>query len=247
MLKPRRAWSWFLFIALASFTLNACSSDDQSPPQEPVGAQADNAANPDNSDATPDQDKDQPADAAKSDGGETVGTLTNEPFGAPKTPTADTAQPDAAAEAPSADDMTAPSPTTDSDAMQGAIEDQQQNYQPAPQAMPHVVKKKHHAHHKVAKHSHKKVVRYVKAAMLNIRSKPSLKGHVVGHLRGGDKVHVELHGAFAKLKQGQWVRSTYLSKPPRPSKHHQPIKQRQRTRRRQLATPLPSPDRSLRP
>lgn len=60
----------------------------------------------------------------------------------------------------------------------------------------------------------KKVVRYVNATMLNVRSKPSPRSKIVRRLLGGTKLSVELHGKYAKIKNGQWCSSRYLSSTP---------------------------------
>jgi hypothetical protein len=54
--------------------------------------------------------------------------------------------------------------------------------------------------------------RYIKASELNIRSQPNRFSKVVGTLVGGDEVRVTIHGGWAKLGDGQWIRSRWLVK-----------------------------------
>ena len=56
--------------------------------------------------------------------------------------------------------------------------------------------------------------RFVKASELNIRSQPNRFSKIVGQLVGGDEVHVTMHGAWAKLEDGRWIRSRWLVKKP---------------------------------
>lgn len=64
------------------------------------------------------------------------------------------------------------------------------------------------------KRASKKLIRYVSATMLNVRSKPSPRAKIVRQLLGGTKLSVELHGKYAKIKNGQWCSSRYLSATP---------------------------------
>jgi len=57
-------------------------------------------------------------------------------------------------------------------------------------------------------------VRYIKAAILNIRAEPNRYSKILGLLRGYDKVHVKINGDWAKLEAGQWIRSRWLVKNP---------------------------------
>ena len=59
--------------------------------------------------------------------------------------------------------------------------------------------------------------RFIKAWELNVRSQPNRFSKIVGNLKGGDEVHVTLRGGWAKLDDGQWIRSRWLVKT-RPSK-----------------------------
>ncbi len=64
------------------------------------------------------------------------------------------------------------------------------------------------------KKSSKSSTRVVKAAKLNIRSKPNPKAKSVGVLNHGDQVEVlSIKGSWAKLGPGKWVKTKYLSKP----------------------------------
>lgn len=55
-------------------------------------------------------------------------------------------------------------------------------------------------------------VRYIKAAILNIRAEPNRYSKILGLLRGYDKVHVKINGYWAELEAGQWIRSRWLVK-----------------------------------
>jgi hypothetical protein len=57
-------------------------------------------------------------------------------------------------------------------------------------------------------------VRYIKAAILNIRAEPNRRSKILGLLRGYDKVHVKINGGWAELEAGQWIRSRWLVKNP---------------------------------
>jgi len=57
-------------------------------------------------------------------------------------------------------------------------------------------------------------VRYIKAAILNIRAEPNRRAKILGLLRGYDKVHVKINGDWAELEAGQWIRSRWLVKNP---------------------------------
>jgi hypothetical protein len=57
-------------------------------------------------------------------------------------------------------------------------------------------------------------VRYIKAAILNIRAEPNRRAKNFGLLRGYDKVHVKINGDWAELEDGQWIRSRWLVKNP---------------------------------
>ena len=54
--------------------------------------------------------------------------------------------------------------------------------------------------------------RFIKAATLNIRTQPNRFSKIVGSLKGGDEVHVKIHDGWAKLDEGQWIRSRWLVK-----------------------------------
>jgi hypothetical protein len=54
--------------------------------------------------------------------------------------------------------------------------------------------------------------RFIKASEMNIRAQPNRHSKVVGRLVGGDEVRVTIHGGWAKLEDGQWIRSRWLVK-----------------------------------
>lgn len=55
-------------------------------------------------------------------------------------------------------------------------------------------------------------VRYIKSVQLNVREKPDRYSKIVGVLKGGDKVRVQINGGWAKLDEGRWIRSRWLVK-----------------------------------
>jgi uncharacterized protein YgiM (DUF1202 family) len=55
-------------------------------------------------------------------------------------------------------------------------------------------------------------VRYIKSTELNVREKPDRYSKIVGVLKGGDKVRVQIKGGWAKLDEGRWIRSRWLVK-----------------------------------
>jgi uncharacterized protein YgiM (DUF1202 family) len=57
-----------------------------------------------------------------------------------------------------------------------------------------------------------KAKRVVKAFQLNVRQKPSRFSRIVGRVQKGDVVKVTFKGKWARLGEGQWVRSSHLSK-----------------------------------
>jgi hypothetical protein len=193
---------------LIALTVVGCT-DDAEPGTEPVAAEegvpADDpsmAQPPDgaaNSAATQPQDEELP------------GALTDDPFGAPQPPGGTE---DAAADGTPPPEGTAPQPPPDdySGAFESDLGDDatQQGAVAAPDTATTAPAGS------VAKKGKggKKVTRYVNAMLLNIRSKPSLKAPVVRRLLGGAKIDVELHGQYAKLKEGQWCRAKFLSETP---------------------------------
>ena len=57
-------------------------------------------------------------------------------------------------------------------------------------------------------------VRYIKAFEMNIRSQPNRHSKIVGRLKGGEEVHVSIHGGWSKLDDGRWIRTRWLVKSP---------------------------------
>jgi uncharacterized protein YgiM (DUF1202 family) len=55
-------------------------------------------------------------------------------------------------------------------------------------------------------------VRYIKSVELNVREKPDRHSKIVGVLKGGDKVRVQIKSGWAKLDEGRWIRSKWLVK-----------------------------------
>lgn len=53
-------------------------------------------------------------------------------------------------------------------------------------------------------------VLFINAAMLNVREKPDRRSKIVGALKGGDMVKVEIEGGWARLDEGRWIRTRWL-------------------------------------
>ena len=60
----------------------------------------------------------------------------------------------------------------------------------------------------------RKVVRYVDALLLNVRSEPNFRAPIVRRLLGGAKIRVKIEGNFAKLQTGQYVSTKFLREQP---------------------------------
>lgn len=54
--------------------------------------------------------------------------------------------------------------------------------------------------------------RFIKADQLHIRVQPDRYSKSIGIIYGGDEVHVTIRGDWAKLEEGQWIRSRWLVK-----------------------------------
>jgi hypothetical protein len=54
--------------------------------------------------------------------------------------------------------------------------------------------------------------RFIKAAELNIREQPNRHSKIVGKLRGGQRVRVQIKGGWARLEPNRWIRSRWLTK-----------------------------------
>lgn len=59
-----------------------------------------------------------------------------------------------------------------------------------------------------------KVVRYVTAFALNVRSEPSREARVVRHVKFGEKLEVVINGEWAQLGLGEFIAVTRLSETP---------------------------------
>ncbi len=119
-------------------------------------------------------------------------------------------------------------PADDGNAVGGAFAQNTPSYEPAPGSLPPEEATqgttKHagpgHKHHgKHAKHGKATAasgqgVRYVNANLLNVRSSPNRTAKRVRQLTKGSQITVELHGKWAKIKTGEWIRTKYLSEAP---------------------------------
>lgn len=82
--------------------------------------------------------------------------------------------------------------------------------------------------------------RFVKADQLHIRVQPDRYSKSIGIIYGGDEVHATIRGDWAKLEEGQWIRSRWLVKTsPRKfrsdksgSSGDQPVKKKKKSKRR---------------
>lgn len=181
---------FYLTVLLLGF-LVACSDDH---PKEPV------AADPAFADIDPDQ-KALPKESAAS--GEAVPAETAVVDASKQAPTPP-AVPTPAEEVPAA--SPAPTPTVEELTSSDAGQKVEQQSAAAPAVQPEGVPG-------TPTGSGPKT-RYVKAFEMNIRSKPNRHSQIVGHLRGGDEVHVSIHGGWSKLDDGRWIRTRWLVKNP---------------------------------
>jgi len=226
-----------------ALALPCCSGDESDKPQEPVAPSAEATPYPEDPDLAKGDALEGPQDGTKSDeskGDQQIGALADQPFPDNKNPSEGTAATDSGPDTPAA---TAGEPTVrgdaDSEQLQGAFNDNQPNYQPAPGSsqsptIPDVGPasdgnqaggskaaaepgKIRNSGKRSAKHAGNGTVgatRYVDAVMLNVRSKPNSKAPIVRRLLGGATVKVEIRGKWAKIKNGQWLRAKYLSEAP---------------------------------
>ena len=82
--------------------------------------------------------------------------------------------------------------------------------------------------------------RFIKADQLHIRVQPDRYSKSIGIIYGGDEVHVTIRGDWAKLEEGQWIRSRWLVKTaPRKfrsdgssSTGDEPVKKKKKAKRR---------------
>lgn len=207
--------SRILVMVIAMLLVSSCADSAESDPQEPVAPSAGESPYPEDPDLKPAD----PDGASPPKDEELPGQLTEDPFGAPKLG-ASGADEGIAASTPS--DETLPLPETDLSASFNDAASPASEPAAKPKAAPAANKKKSLSATKAAGKASKasaattgkKVTRYVRPTMLNVRAKPSLKAPVVKRLLGGSSIEVELHGAYAKIGEGQWVRSKHLSATP---------------------------------
>lgn len=191
----------------------ACSGDPQTP-SEPVTASGTEAASADPGNTQPVEEA-IPNEAPSNTADDTPGSLTDDPYGAPQMPQGSG---DEAAPA----EGTAPSTTDDyNEAFESDLEsgDTSSSSNNTPDSginnqKPSSNKKTKSGKYSKGGKSGKKLTRYVNATLLNVRSKPNAKAPIVRRLLGGAKVEVEIHGQFAKIKEGQWCRTKFLSETP---------------------------------
>lgn len=187
---------WSLTAAALLGLSGACTSGPSASSEEPVAAEPPAGADPSQ------KDKANPS-APKTDETETVGTLTEQPPGvSPKVEGGTTNTGETAAPPPSAfGDESTPDPAAE------ALQE--------PRSAKSIKKQKGKARDKAsAKAVKAPKVRYVKGTLLNVRAKPSLKAPVVRKLLGGAEVRAEIHGGWAKIGDGEWVRTKHLSTKP---------------------------------
>jgi hypothetical protein len=198
-------WSVAFFATIAALIF-ACTSTDGDAPKEPVAAEPDASPYPDDPGLTAtDSAPADPATEVKPEDTETVGELTDSPFGG-DTPAPDSATPEETPAPTPADDVEPlVSESTGADTAGMAPPAQEENSgadtadagETGDAAAPKG-----------------KATRYVAAVLLNVRSSASLRAPVVRRLLGGAKIYVTVQGDFAKIKDGQWVRTKYLSAEP---------------------------------
>ncbi len=208
MLIRSPSWSFVAAFAL-SLVAYGCAGDGADTPQEPVAPTTEETPYPEDPDMAPKPDE---GTAPKDDVPDGVGELTADPFEGKKSPD------DALAESTPNDEVLPP--PDEGDTMGGALEGNEPNYKSSPGTSPDVPGEKAAKAGKKAKKGKGaaagkgKQQRYVDAVMLNVRGKPAKGAPVVRRLLGGAMIHVEMHGKWAKIKEGQWVRTKYLAAEP---------------------------------
>lgn len=190
-------------LLIAAFT--GCTSTDEGGNTEPVAPESDpNTGYPEDPDLGPPSGEEPSAvqePAAPED--DTPGELTDDPYG----PITEQQNSDSPALTDQPDDT---NPVTGDD-ITGSFENPTPEYEPAPDAAgddsfvePMVD----------TGNSNGKVTRYVRAILLNVRAQPTFRSPIVRRLYGGAKLQVEIQGTYAKLRDGQWVHTRYLSSKP---------------------------------
>jgi hypothetical protein len=225
MLRP------LLFAALVAAS-SACTSPDQPGQTEPVAPADETTPYPEDPDmAKGGGELDQPEDTG-SKSGEAVGELTDDPF-KNQSPAAEGTPPSDADL--SEDGLPIPD---EGEPYGGTFEEPQPGYEPSPdqgKVVPPVVAGDDFATPpalddappanpkkpgkgkagKLTKAPKGKTTRYVNAVLLNVRGKPTTKSKVVRRLLGGAKIYVQIgKGGWAKIRDGQWVRTSFLSSAP---------------------------------
>jgi hypothetical protein len=207
-------------ILLLSAGLAQCTSGDTEGTTEPVAPEADaNTGYPEDPDlGPPSGEAESSVEEPKTPEEDTPGELTDDPYGA--LPDQENKEnPDDIMTDPNPPEVDIPDAEADND-ITGAFEDPPPTYQPTPgggKAGKSVKSgKTGKGKSQVASSApgKGKQTMYVKAILLNVREKPSHKSTIVRRLLGGAKINVEIQGSFAKIRNGQWVNSKYLSTQP---------------------------------
>lgn len=199
-----RSFRW-LWIVVANLALTgvSCSGDGGDNPQEPVAPTTETTPYPEDPDMAPKAD----GEAPKDDVPDGVGELTADPFEGKKSPD------DPLADSTPNDEAPLP-PPDEGDPMGEGLQGNDPNIQAMPGGTPDVPGEKPAKGKKAKKLAKGKQQRYVDAVMLNVRAKPAKGAPVVRRLLGGAMINVELKGKWAKIKDGQWVRTKFLSAEP---------------------------------
>lgn len=199
-------------LAVSVFTANnGCTSTETEGNTEPVAPdtpEAEGSGYPEDPEMGAPSGEEAAAVEPKTPEEDTPGELTDDPY---------STLPDQESNEPSEDLMTKPNPpevdVPDSESdISGSFEEPQPDYGPAPESDgPTVDEPFENQGLSVEKPT---VTRYVKAVLLNVRQKPSSRSPIVRRFYGGAKLKVQIHGKYAKLKEGQWVHTKYLSSKP---------------------------------
>lgn len=203
-------------LSLSIAFLSACTTDNPEGQTEPVAPSEETTPYPEDPDmAKMDEGSSVPPEASPDE--EPVGELTDDPFDKGAT---------APAEEPPTEIAEDGLPVPDEgDTYEGAFEDKQPGFEKAPGGAPEVTPPDIKddvtspmadvdSDTQTASAPQGKATYYVDAILLNVRSRASQKAPIVRRLLGGAKIHVEVKGAWGKIKNGQWVRSRYLSTSP---------------------------------
>jgi hypothetical protein len=191
---------------------SGCTSTDEAGNTEPVAPESEpNTGYPEDPDlGAPSGEEQSSVQEPATPEEDTPGELTDDPYGAPSDKQNSDSASDIMTEPEKANPDTT-NPVTGDD-LTGSFEDPQPEYEPSEAPTGDTFTEP--VTDDAGTASQGKTTRYVRAILLNVRSRPNYRSPIVRRLYGGAKVQVEIHGTYAKLRDGQWVHTRYLSSKP---------------------------------